>query len=576
MMTKLPFEIPIPVENSTDAYRAEHFRGPVDLRLDGNEGLPPPDDLLQSLRRIAGERLRRYPSAASLEKRLAQKHGVDARQIIVTAGGDDALDRCCRAVLSPGTSILLTTPTFEMLPRYARLAGAELVELPWMTGPFPTSAITSAVSERVRAIAIVSPNNPTGSWAKPQDLCRVSAAAPNALLIVDAVYSEFSDEDLTDVALELPNVIVIRSFSKAQGLAGLRVGYAIGPSNLIDLLRAAGGPYPVSAISLAVASAHLQSSHEPVDRFVSQVRLERVALGAELLRLGARPLPTQANFILARFENAQWVRDALASLGIGVRQFPNHPALQDCLRITCPGNEPQFARLIGSLQTAMRPEAILFDMDGVLIDVSQSYRRAIVMTAAFFGVTINSRDVAAAKQVDRSNNDWFLTHRILSQHGVDVSVEAVKSRFNMFYNGTITEDGLHLVERLLVDPDTLRRLADKLPLAIVTGRPRAEAERTLERFCIAGFFQTLVCMEDTAAKPSGAPLHLALSRLDARQAWMIGDTRDDVLAARSAGVVSIGVVAPGDDEDCQVGELLLAAGASRILNDIRDLEGLLK
>ncbi len=236
-------------------YRVPRHPAPVDLHLDGNEGAVPPPDLLDALAARGPDAFRRYPDAAPLAARIAARLGLAAEQVMVTAGADEAIERLCRAVLAPGRALVLPVPSFEMIERYARIAGGEVVAVPWPGGAFPRAAVLDAIAPETALIAVVSPNNPTGAVASAEDLRALSAAAPQAVLLVDLAYGEFADEDLTPAALALPNAVVTRTFSKAWGLAGLRVGYAAGPAEIVGWMRAAGGPYAVASASLALAEA---------------------------------------------------------------------------------------------------------------------------------------------------------------------------------------------------------------------------------------------------------------------------------------------------------------------------------
>lgn len=346
---------PAPVVADLRAYSPARPAFPVDLYLDANEGASPPVELLETLRALAPEVLRRYPDAKPLETLLAKRFGVEKEQVLVTAGGDDALERACRAVLAPGREMVLPAPTFEMFPRYARLCGAEVARVPWLKNPFPLEATRNAVTPRTAAVVFVSPNNPTGLAASAADLEKLAAAAPQALLIVDLAYAEFADEDLTAVALRLPNAVVVRTFSKAWGLAGLRVGYALGPARVIDWMRAVGAPYAAARPSLALAAARLETGTEEMENFVARVRFERAELEELLRERGAEPWPSQANFVLARFPDAAAAWEGLARRGIRVRLFTEQPELKNCLRITCPGNERDFKRLTAALTTVLHP-----------------------------------------------------------------------------------------------------------------------------------------------------------------------------------------------------------------------------
>lgn len=325
---------------------------PVRLKLDANEGpVPPVDLLLDRLRRTAPELIRRYPDASDLESVLAERFGVDPEQVLVTAGADEALDRCCRAFLSPERLMLLPMPAFEMLERYARLAGGGVVPVPWNPGPCPVHAMLAAVSPQVGIVAVTVPNNPTGEVTGPAALEQLAAAAPRALLLLDHAYAEYADQDLTSTALTLPNAVVVRTFSKAWGLAGCRVGYALGPARLIGLLRAAGGPYPVAGPSLALALAQLRLGAEAVTAHVARVRTERTSLAALLAAGGAVPRESQANFVFADFgDRAGAVQAALAAQGILVRGFPGRPGASTGLRITLPGSAAGFAELRRALE----------------------------------------------------------------------------------------------------------------------------------------------------------------------------------------------------------------------------------
>lgn len=563
------------------AYATERVPQPIDLRLDANEGPAPAECVMNALASIDSERLRRYPSSGALEAKLAQRLGCAAERVLVTAGGDDGLDRACRAVLGPGREIIVPTPTFEMIPRWARLTGADVVEVAWGDKTFPVEAILSSVTERTAAVAVVTPNNPTGLVATSADVARLARALPKALIMLDLAYTEFAEEDLTGLALTEPNVVAFRTMSKAWGLAGLRVGYAVGDERVIGWMRACGGPYAVSGPALALAEAALEGVS--VGASLECVRRERALLRELLSELGAGTTASEANFVLARFEpgprDEVWVRDALAGLGVLVRRFVGRPELAGALRITCPGEAGAFGRLARGLRAAVRPEAMLFDLDGVLADVSGSYRRAIVETAAGYSVRVTPERIAAAKARGNANNDWILTRELLAEAGVERPLEEVTARFEAIYQGDEVRPGLRSVETLLCEPAVLRRLSVRLPLAIVTGRPRADAERFLSEKGIRQYFRTLVCMEDAPNKPAPDPALRAMSRLGVGAAWMIGDTVDDVRCARAAGVVPLGVVQPGEAGDpasrAAAAAALLSAGAARVLDRVEQLEELL-
>jgi histidinol-phosphate aminotransferase len=353
---------PEPVRAVADAvpFSHGHEPRPIDLHLEANECEFVPPGLL---REVSAAQIGRYTSAHDLEKRLAAIWGVAPDRVLVTAGADEALHRICLVTLDGSRRGILPEPTFEMLDRYVRNSGAERVAVPWLDGPFPIDAFVREARRGCHAAFVVSPNNPTGLAATIEDVRRVRDAAGQAVVVLDAAYGEFADDDPTPATLGLPGTVVTRSFSKAWGLAGLRVGYAVGDAAVIGWMRASCEPFPVAATSLAAVSRWLDEGASIVAHKAAMVRREREELTAHLRALGARPTPSQANFVFCGFDDAAWAADALAGLGIAVRRFHDRPGLQDRLRITCPGDAAKFSRLRRALVAALKPERIVVDAD---------------------------------------------------------------------------------------------------------------------------------------------------------------------------------------------------------------------
>jgi histidinol-phosphate aminotransferase len=516
-----------------------------------------------------------YPNSSELQQLLAERLEVLPDRVLVTAGADEALERALESVLGPGRELIVTSPTFEMIPVYARLAGGNVRQIPWLDGAYPVDGVLEAVGADTAVIAVVTPNNPTGAVVSRADIQRIALAVPHILILVDMAYSEFADVNLTADLLNYPNVVMVRSLSKAWGMPGLRVGYAVGDARVIAWMSRAGGPYTISGLSLSIAEERIRQGEESIRVYVQRVRAERSMLTTLISELGGRPLPSQANFVLARFENARWVRDGLAGLGIGSRSFSDNEALKDTLRISCPGDQSAFVRLEHAFKAVLNPEAILFDLDGVLADVSASYRMSIIETAKSFGVSITVDDISAIKAHGNANNDWQVTQRLLLDHGLAVSLAEVIGRFESLYQGTETEPGLRATETLLVERPWLESLGRRYSLAVVTGRPRRDAERFLHDNGIRDLFEALVCMEDAELKPSPMPVRLALERLGVTRAWMLGDTPDDLVAARAAGVMPVGVAPPGELLE-SAKTTLIEAGAACVLEKTEQLMEKLK
>lgn len=558
----------------------------IDLRLDANESCVGPERWAQWSSAISESTVTDYPSGyAEFEAAIASRLGVYPDRVLLTAGADDAIERAIAIAVQDvpcsGPEVVVVQPTFEMIERYAARHGAKL-RGPWSMDPaYPIDAVLDSITPRTAAVAVVSPNNPTGAVIEAQALLQLSdrlRAVSGGMLLIDLAYTEFADVDLTSVGATIGNAIVVRTFSKAWGMAGLRLGYAIGPSGdereWLKRLRAVGHPYAVSGLSAEIGKKWYADGAESVRANVAAVRYQRSELSELFQSLGFRVDPSQGNFILARGRRADWLADGLRSLSIAIRSFQNRPGLEEAVRITCPGTSERMSRLRSAARTVIRPEAVLFDLDGVIADVSSSYRLAIQHSAADFGAQVTLSDIKAAKRSGNANNDWILTHRLITQSGIIAQFEDVKECFQKHYLGTDGKAGLSHSEGLLTTPGMLKRIGQQFKIGIVTGRPRAEAHAFLERHGIRDTFQCLVCMEDAPAKPDPAPVWCALQQLGVQHAWMLGDTPDDVEAAKRAGVLPIGVLAPGDGSDAEAA--LLRSGACRVLPTVANVEEILR
>lgn len=556
-----------PAVETIERYRVPRHSAATDLDLSGTE-LPPLDALaLATALADSAAQGWRYPNATEFEAELANRVGVGPSRVIVGAGSDDLLERAFRATLTSEREVILTNPTFEMLPRYAALAGATIRTVDWPDGELPVAGIMTAATPATALIAIVSPNNPTGTAASTADLIELARRYPDVLLLIDGAYAEFADNDPLDQLIREPNILTTRTASKAWGLAGLRIGTGYGPEAVVEAMRRAGTPYPISTPALIAARTIITRDRNAMRRRVAAIRTGRDRLTADATRLGLVPTHSKANFICTATPRAPWLRDGMAGLGVAVRWLPGEPAR---VRITCPAREAEVERVERALQTVLDPEVILLDMDGVIADVSRSFRQAIIATAARFGVTLSPAGVAERKSLGNANDDWMLTHELIIARGGVASLEEVTSAFEALYQGTASTPGLWQEESLLGARCILEQLAASLPLAIVTGRPRRDAERFLEQQQIDGLFNTVICREDAPLKPSPAPVFAALKQLGATRAWMVGDTPDDIQAARAAGVVPIGMIPPGESPDALTASLS-RSGAARVIRSLEEL-----
>lgn len=323
---------------------------PVRHWLDANESSVAVRGALAALSACTADDLSRYPDASPLERELAARHALSPDQLVVTAGGDDALARIATATLNPDDHAIGSSPTFELIPKYVRLAGASWTGVPWLDGSLPLDDTLRAITPRTRALFIVSPNNPTGLTIE-RDAWRRLRTSFSGLIVLDAAYAEFDDDDLSDEASRTDATIVVRTLSKAWGLAGLRVGYAMGDARVVDWLRRVGQPYSVSAVAIAVARRWLVDGQAAVADSVRLVKTHRAELTDTLRARGAHVADSRANFIFATFPpgGAAALHTHLLRRAIAVRRWPDGHELASSLRITCPADEPTMSALRAAL-----------------------------------------------------------------------------------------------------------------------------------------------------------------------------------------------------------------------------------
>jgi histidinol-phosphate aminotransferase len=328
----------------------------ADLRLDANEVFYP--ELPPLVANIASSiRPGLYPDATPLEIALARIHGVSPSQVLVTAGSDDAIDRICRAFLGPGRAAAMTVPGFEMISRYVHLCGATLARIPWLRGTFPTDFFLKSITQVPSVGFVVSPCNPTGLALPFADITALADSAPNALLVHDAAYCEFADPEFQPKTSLPENLLILRTLSKAWGLAGLRVGYVIGSESIINPLRAAGQPYTVSSLSLAIAEQWLATGESIITHRAQTTSHWRDQLAAACTPLGEVVGPSQGNFIIV-LANIP-LAGLLIQYGIAVRTLKLPDSDQIATRITVPSSQADQDRLIASLQSIARTSGVL-------------------------------------------------------------------------------------------------------------------------------------------------------------------------------------------------------------------------
>lgn len=272
------------------------------VRLDFNEnttGCSPA--VRKALARLSSKELAMYPEYEARTRALARYFRVRPDELALTNGGDDALRVFFDTFVEPGSHILICEPTFPMYRYYAEIAGVRVDVVRYTPQmELPLDDILSGLRKKPRVFFLANPNNPTGTLASKKDIARILQCAPSTVVVMDEAYADFSGLTFVPWIRKYPQLFIARTFSKAAGLASLRLGAVIAQRDSLALVRRAMPPFPVNLAALVAAAAAIGEG-KTIVRYVRDVKRLRSWLTAELRRRGVRVFPSAGNFVLADF-----------------------------------------------------------------------------------------------------------------------------------------------------------------------------------------------------------------------------------------------------------------------------------
>jgi histidinol-phosphate aminotransferase len=324
------------------------------LRLDFNENtFACSPRVRDTLGQISAGDLTRYPEREPVERIVAAQLGIDPRLVVLTNGVDEAIHVLFETFLEARDELLLPVPTYTMYEVYASATDARIVTVQAANDlHFPFGRLLAAITPRTKIIAIASPNSPAGSVATRAQILEIAQRAPQAVVLVDEAYFHFHGETVIDLVGSLPNLFVARTFSKAYGLAGLRIGLMAGPLDLMQWVRRVLSPYSVNSLALACLPPALEDTAY-LDWYVGEVLAARAEFEAALDAAGVHRWPSRANFVLVEI-GAQHAKFAqrMRAAGVLVRDRSSDPGCDGCVRITI-GTREQMRSAIAALNQTM-------------------------------------------------------------------------------------------------------------------------------------------------------------------------------------------------------------------------------
>jgi histidinol-phosphate aminotransferase len=344
---------------------AQQESGVAMEKMASNENPFGPSPLAVAAIQKAAGRVNLYPDNDCVELRtaLAKRHGLDFEQVMVTCGSTQALDIISRTVLAPGLNAVTSERSFIVYPICTGAAGGELIQVPMNGDTFDLEAVLAAINEKTRLVFIANPNNPTGTLLDPTAIDRFLERVPSHIIVVlDEAYFEFADFFARARGLEYSHaidyirqgrkVMVLRTFSKAQGLAGLRVGYGLGPAELVRYFNRVRFAFSVSEVAQAGALAAL-GDEEHVRKTMENNAAGAAYLTLKLAALGLRVVPTWANFLYVEMgESASEIAKRVQDEGVIVRAMTGNWGAPTCIRVTV-GTPAQNEKFIQALSKVL-------------------------------------------------------------------------------------------------------------------------------------------------------------------------------------------------------------------------------
>jgi histidinol-phosphate aminotransferase len=324
------------------------------LNLDLNEntgGCSP--RVLRKLQSLETTHISQYPDREVGERLGARFFRLSPEQVLLTNGVDEALQLFALTYLGEGDEVIVVDPTFNMYSLDVAMTGATLVTVESDADfAFPVEKVVAAITAKTKMIMIANPNNPTATVAPRADLVRVIEAAPKAAVLVDEAYFEFYGETVLDLLPQYDNLFVARTFSKAYGLAGMRVGALLGNAEQIGFVRRITPPFNVNTLALAILPTAI-SDQQFVADYLRQVFDGRSKLQSMCAELGLRFWPSFTNFVLVEVgaKHAEFI-EGMKQRGISLRDRSKDPGCEGCVRITI-GTAEQNAILLEEMRSVL-------------------------------------------------------------------------------------------------------------------------------------------------------------------------------------------------------------------------------
>jgi len=513
-----------------------------------------------------------YPEYPMLIEKLAAMYGIAGENIILTNGSDEGIMVVSNTFIEPGEdTAIVSKPCFAVIPHSLKLAGAQLVSVDVLPDlSFDIKGIEAALDKGAKLAFFATPENPTGAQLPSDVIEGWCKKYPQTLIVIDEAYGEFSSTTVLPLIEKYNNLLILKTFSKAWAMAGLRLGCVFGQARLIEYLKIVTPVFSVNNAAIWTASKLLDRA-EMVTTYVSQVNARKQRL--------VEALQSRQFEVINGAGNA-----VLLSLGILAHKFCDFCRQERVLvrnrsKQVFPGveSDPMWGRIRISIGTDEEQElflsaldkfhsryGIIFDLDGTLVDTSASFDETVAqMVERYSGKPLLHDELRKLREEGGFNDDWVASVELLERRGVSVSLQEFTPEATKLYLSLAPS-----TEKLLMAVEALEKFAKRFPIFIVTGRTRGEYDPVWgDR--LNSMFKRVYCLDDIAGlgpKPSPDYLSRNLKDFDLQYGVYVGNSVDDMSAALAAGMDRIAINTSASDA------ALIEAGAQIVINNMSELE----
>jgi len=535
------------------------------VRLDFNENTKGFSDIF-NCSELPAELFNTYPEYEKLNSKIADFYSVSPENLILTNGSDEGISVVSYSFIEAGKDrAIVSDPCFAIIPHSLKLAGAEIRSVKVNADlSFNINGIETELKNGAKIAFFASPENPTGAVLENKTVESWCKAYPNTLFVIDEAYGEYNESSCLSLINKFDNLIVLKTFSKAWGMAGLRLGIVFGKLELIEILGRVKLPYSVNAAAVWMALKLLENA-ERVKAEVknSLIRLENLA--TEIEHRGYKVTRGQSNSVLIDMGFlAKKFTDYCRAQSVLVRD--RSEVIGGMVRVST-GTEDENEKFLMVLDQFSKSFGIMFDLDDTIVDTSKSFAKVVEkLVEQYTGMPLKEGELRSLKAEGGYNDDWLATQELIRRRGFEADIEDVVLTAIPMYKQIAME-----AEELICDLSVLETLRKRHKVFVVTGRCRVEYDPIWgER--LDPVFDQVYCVGDRPhlhAKPSGDYLEACMKENNLTDAIYIGNSVDDVAAALSVKVEAFGVTTTLDAEQ------LTKSGASRVMNSVDELKELL-